>query len=81
MYFIANIRLASCPWGPITANRVDLLTEIYTIYMEANTSHASAWDLNSNLPKIISVGPTAAAGEAVTDAEKESWEIYKDMMI
>ena len=23
--------LASCPWGPVTANGVDLLTEIYVI--------------------------------------------------
>ncbi len=27
-----NARLASCPWGPDTANGVDLLTEIYVIY-------------------------------------------------
>ncbi len=31
--------LASCPWGPVTANGVDLLTEIYVIYMETYTSH------------------------------------------
>ncbi len=24
--------LASCPWGPVTANGVDLLTEIHVIY-------------------------------------------------
>ena len=29
-----NIILASCPWGPVTANGVDLLTEMYVIYME-----------------------------------------------
>ncbi len=34
-----NRLLASCPWGPVTANGVDLLTEIYVIYMEAHTSH------------------------------------------
>ena len=27
-----NFGLASCPWGPVTANRVDLLIEIYVIY-------------------------------------------------
>ena len=32
-------KLASCPWGPVTANGVDLLTEIYVIYMETHTSH------------------------------------------
>ncbi len=31
--------LASCPCGPATANGVDLLTEIYVIYMETHTSH------------------------------------------
>ncbi len=34
-----NITLASCPWGPVTANGADLLTEIYVIYMETHTSH------------------------------------------
>ena len=29
-----NILHASCPWGPVTANGVDLLTKIYVIYME-----------------------------------------------
>ena len=61
--------LASCPWGPVTANGVDLLTEIYAIYMEAHTSH-----------RAMSVGPTAVAGQAVmhamtdgrTDGRKES---------
>ncbi len=33
--------LASCPWGTVTANGVDLLTEIYVIYMEAHTSHCA----------------------------------------
>ncbi len=31
--------LASYPWGPVTANGVDLLTEMYVIYMQTNTSH------------------------------------------
>ncbi len=35
----AMLLLASCPWGPVTANGVDLLTEINAIYMEARTSH------------------------------------------
>ncbi len=30
----SNLLLASCPWGPVTANGVDLLTEIYVTYME-----------------------------------------------
>ncbi len=36
---VGYIILASCPWGPVTANGVDLLTEIYVIYMERRTSH------------------------------------------
>ncbi len=28
----ANDKLASCPWGPVTANGVDTLTEMYVIY-------------------------------------------------
>ena len=35
----ANIRLASCPWGPATAHGVGILTELYVIYMERYTSH------------------------------------------
>ena len=31
--------LTSCPWRPVTANGVDLLTEIYAIYMEAHTRY------------------------------------------
>ncbi len=38
-WVFANLRLASCPWGPVTVNGADLLTEIYVIYMEAHTSH------------------------------------------
>ncbi len=45
-------KLASCPWGPVTANGVDLLTEIYVIYMETHTSHHA----------IRFVGPSAEAG-------------------
>ena len=30
-----NTGLASCPWGPVTANGVDLLTEIYVIYQNS----------------------------------------------
>ena len=29
-----NKELASCPWGPVTANGVDILSEMYVIYME-----------------------------------------------
>ena len=46
------LRLASCPWGPVTANGVDLNTEIYVI------------------PKIISIGPAAAAGLVMTHGRK-----------
>ena len=46
--------------GPVTVNGVDLLTEIYAIYMEAHTSHRAI------MPKIMSAGPRAAAGEIVT---------------
>ena len=55
-----NVILASCPWGPVTANWVHLLTEIYVIYIEVHTSQ-----------KFMSVGPLAAAGEPVTDAITE----------
>ncbi len=51
------IILASCPWGPVTANGVDLLTEMYVIYMET---------------KIRSLGPLGAAGAGVTYARKKS---------
>ena len=33
-----HIRLASCPWGP----GVDILTELYVIYMEKNIPHPAA---------------------------------------
>ena len=49
--------LASCPWGPDTANGVDLLTGMYVIYMERNTSP---------------LGLLAAAGEGLTYGRKES---------
>ena len=55
--------LASCPWGPVTANGVELLTEIY-VYI---------WR-----PKFRPLGPLASAGERVTDGRKESQEIYID---
>ena len=44
------VQLASCPWGLVPANGVDLLSKIYVIFM--------------------SVGPTAVAGDAVTDGRK-----------
>ena len=31
LYCYNNILLVSCPWGPVTANVVDLLTEIYAM--------------------------------------------------
>ncbi len=55
-----NFLLASCPWGPVTANGVDLLTKIYVIYME------------THIPKIMPIGPLAAAGEVATHRRKES---------
>ena len=45
---IYNYVLASCPLGPVTANGVDVLTEMYVIYMEA-------------IPKFKPLGPLAAA--------------------
>ena len=54
-----NIVLASCPWGPVTANGVDLLTEIYMIYME------------THIPKFRPLGPLAAAGDRVTYGRKD----------
>ncbi len=51
---LCNSILASCPGGPVNVNGVDLLTEIYAIYMEGH----------------MSVGPTAFAGEAVTGGRK-----------
>ncbi len=50
---IAHKRLASCPWGPATANGVGILTELYVIY--------------TAMPKIMSIGPLATAGEVVTN--------------
>ena len=52
---IAHKRLASCPWGPATANGVGILTELYVIY--------------TAMPKIMSIGPLATAGEVVTDGK------------
>ena len=34
MICLVMLILASCPWGPLTANGVDLLTEMYVIYIE-----------------------------------------------
>ena len=34
--------LASCPWGPVTANGVDLLTEIYVILAMAGEAVTDA---------------------------------------
>ncbi len=31
IYLLSDDRLASCPWGPVTVNGVDLLTGIYVI--------------------------------------------------
>ncbi len=39
-----NVLLASCPWGPITANGVDLLTQMYVIYMKRKTLHRANGD-------------------------------------
>ncbi len=47
-------KLASCPWGLVTANGVDLLTEIYVILM----------------PNSKPIGQTAWAGGSVTDGRK-----------
>ena len=33
------VLLASCLFGPATANGVGILTELYVIYIETNTSH------------------------------------------
>ncbi len=50
--------LASCPWGPVTANGVDLLTKLYVIYMETHTSHrAIAFGLSVHYAKINLVNP------------------------
>ena len=48
--------LASCPWGPVTANGVELLTEIYCKYI---------W-----IHAVMQVIETA--GEHVTGGRKES---------
>ena len=61
-----NPLLASCPWGPVTANGVDLLTEMYVIYMERNTSPLC---------------PLGAAWAGVTDAWKEGRKARKYIMI
>ncbi len=56
--YISNVGLASCPWGPVTANGVDLLTEIYVIYII--------------MPNTMSIDPLAMLGGAVTHTWKES---------
>ena len=33
--------LASCPLAPVTANGVDVLTEMYVIYMETDTHRSN----------------------------------------
>ena len=74
-YVLVNIKLASCPWRPATAHGVGLLTETYVIYMETCTSHRAMLRPRSKhtfMPKIMFVGPTAAAEDAVTDAMTES---------
>ncbi len=68
---LSNKKLASCPWGPVTANGVDLLTKIYPIYMEPHIIK----------PKIMSVGPTVVAGEPVTDAKTEGRKARKYIMM
>ena len=74
-----NILLTSCPWGPVTANGVDLLTKIYIIYMETDTSHrATARCFGIGLVPIMTIGPSAAAGEVATHRRKE---IYKDIHV
>ena len=51
MIFVSNERLANCPWGPVTAHMVGLLTTRFLTYVET----------------YMSVGPLAAAGETVMD--------------
>ncbi len=36
-------RLSSCPWGPVTANGVDVLTIMYVIYMETDCWLKLVW--------------------------------------
>ncbi len=60
-----NNKLASCPWGLVTVNGLDLLTEMYAIIML----------------EIMSVGPMAVAGGAVTHAMtdgRKARKYYKD---
>ncbi len=33
-HVLGNLKLASSPWGSVSANGMDLLTEVYVIYME-----------------------------------------------
>ena len=49
--------------GHCPCNGVDLLTGMYVIYMERNTSHRA-------IPKLRPLGPLAAAGECVTHGRK-----------
>ncbi len=92
-FFLAhhNIHiLAICPWGPATAHGVGILTELYVIYIERNASHRTTaqcfgLELFPNIPKIMSIGPLAAAGEVVTggqtDGHTESQTIIMDILI
>ena len=73
-----NRILASCPWTLVTANGVELLTEIYVIYIEGNTRHHVTFGSGNmdceneciRKPKIKPIGPTAAEGGSVTDGRK-----------
>ncbi len=47
--------------GLVTAHGVGILTEMHVIYMERYT----------HMPKIMPIGPLAAAGEARTHGRKE----------
>ena len=50
---LGNLELASCPWGPVTAKGMDLLTNVYIIYMQVHTLHHTI-----SLSKMEPLGPT-----------------------
>ncbi len=68
----SNVKLASCPWGPATANGVGLLTEMYVIYIERSTTHrAICLHTENQAPRSIGYGVSRCDGR-LEEGRKES---------
>ena len=73
MCFFYNFLLASCPWGSVTDNGVDVLTEMYVIYMERNTSHGAI--ARSTSPCILHTFESANQSHGQWPAPMGSWRV------